>query len=399
MHPETTSPPNYLQKYSAAKKIQFLKVLKRLAFSGQLIWSDSYGRQWTLFLNLGYIVFGTGGIHSIRRWQRHLLHWCPHLRLDAKMLNDELSGSGSMVLPNCWEYQLLYTWMKHQKITEQHAAQIIRDIVVEILFDVVQAVDLTYQFQRCQPLNEELVPIRFEEEEAFVTVQKQWQVWLEADLEKYSPNLAPVIEELEQLRASTSSHTYHTLTVLLNGQQSLRDIAATTRRDTLQLTQALQPYIELGWVKLIDIPDYSVPVAPSTPQRSSTSSLDSPLIACIDDSLTVCQSMERVIKAAGYRFVGIMEAPRAIGTLLTRKPDVIFLDLIMPETNGYEICSQLRKVSVFKDTPIIILSGNDGIVDQVRARLLGASDFVSKPVEPKVILSIIRKHLEQVASN
>ncbi|HEY9880045.1 MAG TPA: response regulator, partial [Leptolyngbyaceae cyanobacterium] len=72
-------------------------------------------------------------------------------------------------------------------------------------------------------------------------------------------------------------------------------------------------------------------------------------------------------------------------------------DLIMPGTNGYEICGQLRKVSLFKETPIIILSGNDGLVDQVRARLLGATDFLSKPIEPVVILSIIQKHLGQMA--
>lgn len=396
MHPKATSPPNYLQKYSATKRTQFLKVLKRLAFSGQLIWTDSHGHEWSLFLNLGHLVFGTGGVHSVRRWQRHVSSFCPHLSLDTSPLDNELSNIGNTALSNCWEYQYLHTWIKQQQITEQIAAQVIRAIIIEVLFDVSQAIDLTYQFQRYQPLSPELVPIQLDDEEAFTTVQKQWQAWLEADLEQHSPNLAPVIHESDQLRASTSIQTYQTLTMLLNGQQSLRDIATATQRDTLKLARALQPYLQLGWVKLIDIPDYPTPV-PSISQRSSASNSDSPLIACIDDSPSVCQSMERVIKAAGYRFVGIMEAPRAIGTLLTKKPDVIFLDLVMPETNGYEICSQLRKVSVFKDTPIVILSGNDGIVDQVRARLLGASDFLSKPIEPVVILSTIRKYLEQTA--
>jgi chemotaxis family two-component system response regulator PixG len=107
--------------------------------------------------------------------------------------------------------------------------------------------------------------------------------------------------------------------------------------------------------------------------------------------------MEQVIRAAGFNFLSTTEGARAVPLFLTKKPDLIFLDLVMPDTNGYEICSQLRKISRFKETPIIILSGNDGLVDQVRARLLGATDFLSKPIEPFIILSVIRKHLGQLA--
>jgi chemotaxis family two-component system response regulator PixG len=88
---------------------------------------------------------------------------------------------------------------------------------------------------------------------------------------------------------------------------------------------------------------------------------------------------------------------RAIATLLARKPDVIFLDLVMPNTNGYEICSQLRKLACFQDTPIVILTGNDGLVDRVRAKLVGASDFLSKPIDADIVLNTIRKHLKQSA--
>jgi two-component system, chemotaxis family, response regulator PixG len=88
---------------------------------------------------------------------------------------------------------------------------------------------------------------------------------------------------------------------------------------------------------------------------------------------------------------------RAIAVLLARKPNLIFLDLVMPSTNGYEICSQLRKLSYFRDTPIVILTGHDGIVDRVRAKLVGASDFLSKPADAETVLSVIRKHLQEEA--
>ncbi|NJL45655.1 MAG: response regulator [Leptolyngbyaceae cyanobacterium SM2_3_12] len=108
----------------------------------------------------------------------------------------------------------------------------------------------------------------------------------------------------------------------------------------------------------------------------------------------VCKAMGQVLRTAGYDFMAVMEGARVIPTLLANPPDLVFLDLIMPDTNGYEVCSNLRKISRFKAVPIIILSGNDGLVNQVRARLLGATDFLSKPMEPVVILSIIGKYLQ-----
>jgi two-component system, chemotaxis family, response regulator PixG len=70
---------------------------------------------------------------------------------------------------------------------------------------------------------------------------------------------------------------------------------------------------------------------------------------------------------------------------------------MMPNTNGYEICGKLRKLSCFRHTPIIILTGNDGVVDRVRAKMVGSSDFLSKEtVNTKQVLGVINKHLRQI---
>ncbi|NEP29632.1 response regulator, partial [Moorena sp. SIO3I6] len=121
-----------------------------------------------------------------------------------------------------------------------------------------------------------------------------------------------------------------------------------------------------------------------------------PLIACVDDSPLICQSMEKILTSEGYRFVAINDALRAIATLLATKPELIFLDLVMPNANGYEICGQLRRLSFFRNTPIVILTGNDGIIDRVRAKMVGSSDFMSKPINPEEVLRVIIKHLKQI---
>jgi two-component system, chemotaxis family, response regulator PixG len=84
---------------------------------------------------------------------------------------------------------------------------------------------------------------------------------------------------------------------------------------------------------------------------------------------------------------------KALVQLLEHKPDLIFLDLVMPIANGYEICAQIRRVSAFKETPVIILTSNDGIVDRVRAKMVGSSGFLAKPIEQDRVLSVLQKYL------
>ena len=97
---------------------------------------------------------------------------------------------------------------------------------------------------------------------------------------------------------------------------------------------------------------------------------------------------------AGYRFVGINDPLRAFSILMALKPDLIFLDLMMPNINGYELCNKLRQISIFQNTPIVILTGNDGMVDRVKTKLVGATDFLSKAnVDKQAVKETMRKHL------
>jgi DNA-binding response OmpR family regulator len=71
----------------------------------------------------------------------------------------------------------------------------------------------------------------------------------------------------------------------------------------------------------------------------------------------------------------------------------------MPIANGYEICAQIRRVSALKNMPVVILTGRDGLVDRVRATIVGCSDFIAKPVEAEKVLKVIEKYLGCVSSN
>ena len=119
-----------------------------------------------------------------------------------------------------------------------------------------------------------------------------------------------------------------------------------------------------------------------------------PLVACIDDSPTVGKFVEKVLSPFGYRVLKIQDPLRATTLLAKHKPALIFLDLVMPNADGYSLCTFLRQSPAFRDTPIIIFTSRNGIIDRTRAKLAKASDFLSKPPQPEKVLQMVEKHLK-----
>lgn len=395
------TPIGFISEFNASKQAQLFGILKQSQFSGELVLTGRKKQKWSFYLYLGRLIYATGTTHPVRRWQRNLVEHCPQIpaKTPAEILAMQRTLAGIAAtadLTICWEYQLLCLWVQ-QKITYEQAVKMIRSVIVEVFFEVTQAMYMVYQINQDNSLSTQLVLI--DVTQAIAEASQLWQLYQAAKVADFSPNLAPVIRQPEQLQERTSVHVYQTLLRLLDGQHTLRDVAAQMQRDVAEVARSLLPYIQLGLVELVEIPDLPCLIAPPTDKILSTSAAQQgPLIACVDDSPLICRTMEKILTAAGYRFVGVNDALRALTILLARKPDLLFLDLVMPNTNGYEICGSLRKLSFFRNTPIVILTGNDGIIDRVRAKLVGASDFLSKPVDEETLLMVIRKHLKQSAS-
>lgn len=355
--------------------------LKQSQFTGQLLVKGD-PEEWGFYLYLGRILYATGGTNAMRRWQRNVSAYCPQIKLEQLNLPTELSGSA-------WEYQLLNLWLKQELINREQASQVISAIVAEVLFDSMQARQASYQIKPEAPLPAQLLLI--DADVAIASARQTWQVWQNAKFTEISPNQAPIIKRPEDLQQKTSAAAYRQLTVLLNGQHSLRDIAVLMKRQVVEITSSLLPYIQSGIVELVDVVDLPrLTTASPTPPTQQVKS-EQPLIACIDDSRLVCQTMEKILTEAGYEFIAVEDPLRALATLLNRKPDLIFLDLVMPNLNGYEICARLRKIPSFSNTPIVILTSN--IIDRVRAKVVGSSDYMSKPIKADSLLATISKHL------
>ena len=377
-------------------------------FTGQLDLQFENSQQWTLHFNLGRLIWGAGGLHPIRRWRRQLYQYCPTLTVGAHKQPEDW--------PLHLDYGSLTALLKEGKVQSKEVQAVVNGLIVEILFDIFQqweqgnyTSELKLIFKYTQPNFADsirvTVPVYFALSEAIPC----WQAWQKCGLKRYSQNQAPKICDSERLQKRLLPSTYQNLATLMTGDQTLRDIAIQCGKDPLTITKSLIPHLNLGLIKLVEVDDLKTFVKPfvkDLPQLQSISQSNSygcsqpspPLIAHIDDSKIEGQIMGRILTSMGYRFLHIEEPLQSLPLLLKHEPSLIFLDLVMPIINGYEACAQIHRISKFKDTPVIILTGKDGVMDRIRAKLSGSTDFLTKPITVKKVEAILQKYLTQFFS-
>ncbi|MGF1499706.1 MAG: response regulator [Elainellaceae cyanobacterium] len=116
-------------------------------------------------------------------------------------------------------------------------------------------------------------------------------------------------------------------------------------------------------------------------------------IACVDDSPTVLNIMQNFLDDRSFSVVVINDPIKALMQIVRSRPHMILLDITMPNLDGYELCSLLRRHPSFRKTPIIMVTGNKGIVDRAKAKLVRASGYLTKPFTQAELLKVVFKHL------
>jgi two-component system, chemotaxis family, response regulator PixG len=131
----------------------------------------------------------------------------------------------------------------------------------------------------------------------------------------------------------------------------------------------------------------------SVPSTNIATSRKTYKIVSVDDSPTVLREISRFLEQENCSVVAINDPVKAVMSIIRNKPDLILLDLNMDGIDGYELCRIIRNNSMFKKTPIIMVTGNKGLVDKVKARLVGASGYLTKPFSQADLLKIVFMHL------
>ncbi len=386
MNAKNTSDNLIIREFTAPKQIKLFASLQEAQMSGKLTFSDPWQKNEShLYLYLGNIVYGTGGIHPIRRWQRNLTSNLAQIPFELSTLQEELSECRADISDNVWEYERISYWVEQQIITQQQGLNAVVFALEEILFDLTQARQVICRLNRDDILlpKTELIEL-IKPENLIDRTNSIWQNWESAKVADRSPNMAPTILLPQELQQRTSSSAYQSLCKLLSGSRTLRDLAVQLKTSPLQVICSLLPYIQSGIFGLADVPDLLEAIADNSP----------PLIACVDDSWMISQMMEQIVSTAGYRFIAINSSAEAIPTLVARRPNLIFLDIVMPQVSGYDLCAKLRKHPEFAETPIIFLSSSTGVIDRIRAKMVGSTDFVKKTIDADELLQKIIEYVQ-----
>ena len=401
-----------------------LKSIKEQSFSGNLTVRVEGSQNWIFSFRMGRLGWVGGGIEPIDRWQRNLA------LAQLELPPDRLARIDN---PESIDSHLLAQLLTDESIDRQKSADIVGIMTIECLFDIIQFSQhsgnrLAYKLTQTGASNPELnLVLPLLEIEPILTKSIQtWQEWSNAGLAVYAPSLFPIISKSADLAQIVAGSNLQQIIGAIDGNRTLRSLAPNYRQSLLTFTTALLPLLRSGFITLSPRPKTRVarlvqPDVSNSLIERSTGSLstgtystatqsthnfstvsqsmssnavtNSPLIACIDDSILIYQSLERILNDRGYRCFGIQDPLKIMPGLIRNKPNFIFLDLLMPIVNGYEVCEQIRKTPSLKDVPVIILTGKDGLIDRMRSKMVGATGFLGKPVDEDAVIKMLEKYL------
>ena len=235
-------------------------------------------------------------------------------------------------------------------------------------------------------------------------LHQRLHAWYTTPKQFKSPHQRPYILDERDIgkpiaNGTLSPEAFGQLTSLLNRGLSLRQVSLYLKLDEIQVAKLLAPYIE-GKVIHLRLPISPLNQLPDilrddklflNKQEKKPSKIRK--IVCIDDNPIILSEIKRFLKDENYEVTAIDDPVKASSIIFKIKPDLILLDITMPKINGYSLCGLLRNSAVFDSTPIIMVSGNTGLIDKARAKLSGATGYLSKPFSQKELKDITDKYL------
>ena len=118
-----------------------------------------------------------------------------------------------------------------------------------------------------------------------------------------------------------------------------------------------------------------------------------PLILVCDDQVMVHEALGVYLQNEGYQMVSAYDGAEALKLVEEKKPDLIILDLMMPQISGIEVCREVRKSS---NVPILMLTAKGEEIDRILGLELGADDYIVKPFSPREVVARIKAVLRRV---
>jgi len=126
---------------------------------------------------------------------------------------------------------------------------------------------------------------------------------------------------------------------------------------------------------------------------NASRSLNGLKVLVVDDSKTIRRTAETLLSKEGCQVITAIDGFDALSKIADHKPDIIFVDIMMPRLDGYQTCSLIKHNKIFKNTPVIMLSSKDGLFDRARGRIVGSDQYLTKPFTKGELLGAISNQI------
>lgn len=125
--------------------------------------------------------------------------------------------------------------------------------------------------------------------------------------------------------------------------------------------------------------------------------LDGLKVMVVDDSKTIRRTAETLLKKEGCEVITAVDGFEALAMIADHRPEVVFIDIMMPRLDGYQTCALIKNNQAFRGTPVIMLSSKDGLFDRARGRIVGSEQYLTKPFTREELLGAIRHYRKESA--
>jgi two-component system, chemotaxis family, response regulator PixG len=375
---------------------------------------------WLLYFYEGKLFYANHSLEPIERLEQHLRRISPIVLANQVYtdLREQLKEANLEATYPSLDYQAIRWLIAQGHISEQTAGTLVKSISKEVLQSYLLVTSGTSELIS----RETAFPIWWSGNFLFVTkeCQTELQAWQALQPAIKSPYQRPYLMNVEHplLTADVKAK----LSKILIGF-SFRQLSLLLKQDELTVANNLYRLIsnqivglrppqppfdrlhklyaagaekDLFDEKTQSVTDSLAAVNPGNSQSTTTGDLTEQAtykIACVDDSPTILREINRFLDGDSFKVFPIVDSGTALMKIIRINPDIILLDVGMPTIDGYKLCSMLRKHPAFKKTPIVMVTGNTGIIDRAKAKMAGSTDYMTKPFTQSGLIEMVSSHL------
>ena len=375
---------------------------------------------WLLYFYEGKLFYANHSLEPIERLEQHLRRISPIVLANQVYtdLREQLKEANLEATYPSLDYQAIRWLIAQGHISEQTAGTLVKSITKEVLQSYLLVTTGTSDLIA----RETAFPIWWSGNFLFVTkeCQTELQAWQALQPAIKSPYQRPYLMNVEHplltpdVKAKLSKiligFSFRQLSLLLKQEELTvaNNLYRLISNQIVGLRPPQPPFDRLHKLyaagldkdrfddQTQSVTDTLAAVNPDNHNSATTGDLTEQAtykIACVDDSPTILREINRFLDGDSFKVFPIVDSGTALMKIIRINPDIILLDVGMPTIDGYKLCSMLRKHPAFKKTPIVMVTGNTGIIDRAKAKMAGSTDYMTKPFTQSGLIEMVSSHL------